>query len=563
MLLTLLTVGVLLRSAHIIASPLINGGQINIAPNISFSKRDSTGEQIFEDDKYTLSVTLNSNTYLPVLRTSWKGTINYVKQDTELLSYTICQFGSVNEDLYAGVIKAPGETYARVVVAMSETRQPWSIQEYTNTEFTCKDLTCRSNDFVQDATEVDFLFVSTGKQVHVFYSRADRSDNIIATWISIYDLGDLLPWGYMFAVGDVYSCADLPQVSISMEPSEQSTIGGSSITNTFARVISSINHNCAITIDVTSSLATLNIQNEQSSGSELPTVVVDQKIALAPVGVCLPSEWDNLPRDCGSKYCDSNVWFANTLRYNGPKPTRYTWTNLYYPFMMTEETTRFTQHYYAYYTPVGYTGFQPIDGGNIQIIFSTFTGDTVLHDTEHCKYGADGGAGISCKRQFPNIGPSEVFYIRIRREGKTTFVGEFIHDGNIFQVGKYEFNNPDDVDAPENKVIGFIENFTGTNKLNSCCDCAKLNAVIFGVFSTDAGGAFGTNMEVSQYGSTCTEEALHLGHEDYEFTTILPADNISGQLTASHIWKGWVESESRAWNSSFLSHLPSHITVAY
>ncbi|MFD4946748.1 hypothetical protein ACFVYE_13950 [Streptomyces sp. NPDC058239] len=81
--------------------------------------------------------------------------------------------------------------------------------------------------------------------------------------------------------------------------------------------------------------------------------------------------------------------------------------------------------YFAYYTTLEsgtrpYAGFQPkpVDAnGNhvLQAIFSSFNADATTTD-DHCTYGADGGAGVSCAVRFPYT-PGTMYSLVLKRAG--------------------------------------------------------------------------------------------------------------------------------------------------
>ncbi|MFE7263500.1 hypothetical protein ACFU9B_15820 [Streptomyces sp. NPDC057592] len=81
--------------------------------------------------------------------------------------------------------------------------------------------------------------------------------------------------------------------------------------------------------------------------------------------------------------------------------------------------------YFAYYTTLEsgtrpYAGFQPkpVDAnGNrvLQAIFSSFNADATTAD-EHCGYGADGGAGVSCAVRF-RYTPGTMYSLVLKRVG--------------------------------------------------------------------------------------------------------------------------------------------------
>ncbi|MEV7719019.1 hypothetical protein [Streptomyces sp. NPDC088184] len=79
--------------------------------------------------------------------------------------------------------------------------------------------------------------------------------------------------------------------------------------------------------------------------------------------------------------------------------------------------------YFAYYTTLEsgtrpYAGFQPkpVDANGthvLQAVFSSFNADATTTD-DHCTYGADGGAGVSCAVRFPYT-PGTMYSLVLKR----------------------------------------------------------------------------------------------------------------------------------------------------
>ncbi|MGW6154099.1 hypothetical protein ACWFRM_13325 [Streptomyces sp. NPDC055144] len=95
-----------------------------------------------------------------------------------------------------------------------------------------------------------------------------------------------------------------------------------------------------------------------------------------------------------------------TVRWTTGAPTPVTELTLPMSFESAPDASGI---YFAYYTTLEsgtrpYAGFQPkpaVDGKpTLQAIFSSFNANATTTDS-HCKYGADGGAGVSCAVQFP------------------------------------------------------------------------------------------------------------------------------------------------------------------
>lgn len=521
-------------------------GSVDITHRKDSITKNNTRSSVYNGD-YTLSVFTTGASYSDELATSWHGSISSLSKDVEIASYTIAQFENYNANLQAGVIKKRGWEFAKVVITLDKVfSSSWTATSYSP-DFMCAGYTCTSLYSITDQEDLHFGFTFSviKNVVYVFSKQLEGSTALIGMWENTEDLGGLFPWGYMFTVSNVALCTELPNLSFTMLPSYQIDNNGAIKYNDFEEVTTSIQHICNVQVEVDSQSAIVTMSPEAESNPEIIDV---PEIQSVPSSTCAASSWQTIKKDCdnGSKYCDSNVWFSANMHFPQSVPASDEWTNLYYPFMMTDQTERITQQYYAYYTPIGYTGFQPRTGGGVQFIFSTFSANTNPL-SENCHSGADGWSdGVSCSVTVDGIEANEVFYVRITRVGNgAVFQGEVLYKDRKVLIGKYSFDDASMVDSPSVNVPGFIENYTSSNKMNSCCDCRKADAVVFAPFSTDAGGSYGEEMSVGQYGSTCTPTSLHLGWKNYEFELEFE-DGVVVPIAGSHIWKGWQDADVRS-----------------
>nr|QKT21524.1 putative DUF3472 protein [Vesanto virus] len=512
--------------------------------NITYSEDVVLDERAaFNRNEYKLSVFSSNNRYSDRVETYWRGEIDELQKQVEINSYTSCQLEKNNARISAGVVKTEGELQARLVVTLEDAiASQWEVLAYSD-EFTCSGVTCTSVYAIKQSEDLEFGFVFSifGRAIYVFSKYIRGTSALIAVFGNVnYQIGQLIPWGYAFEMSDVSTCADLPTMRFVMEPSKLIDDENNEIVAAFDTVSSSIQHECDINVQVSAELAILTM--EPSAPLAQPIIENDVVIGSVNTRTCSPSSWANVKKDCseGTQYCDSNVWFNANLHFNNLILASDKWTNMYYAFMTTDTTDMVRQHYYAYYTPIGYTGFQPQSNGDIRFVFSTFSRNTnPLAST--CSPGADGGPGVSCAVRVSGISANEIFYIKISRVGEdAVFQGQVLHGNKQYLIGKYSFDDASMVDKPSSIATGFVENFISTNHMDSCCDCPKTDAVVFAPFSTDSDGAYGQEMFVGQYGSTCSANAFNLGYTNYDFDLVFEDGQVR-KLAAVHIWKGWVD----------------------
>lgn len=276
------------------------------------------------------------------------------------------------------------------------------------------------------------------------------------------------------------------------------------------------------------------------SANPLPYIATPAELPELGTGTCVHSQWQDVPRDCGESYCEPTGWFNYKFEYNEGSTTKAAWTNMYYPFMTTYHTSNETGYYYAFYTPIGYTGFQPKPNGELKLIFSSFSEYSYVVDSQLCSPGADYGSGTSCKTQISGLEPYKIYYIRVTRTGHNRFAAHVLTNEKVIaKIGEYAFMSKKGIRDLDG-FSGFIEDYVSTNHASACCQARRTDALIFAPFSTDFGNGFGKSMNAGIYGSTCNEEASNLNFTFHNYKVELPNNAGSGQLAAVHLSKGWV-----------------------
>lgn len=235
--------------------------------------------------------------------------------------------------------------------------------------------------------------------------------------------------------------------------------------------------------------------------------------------------------------------FHYQLQYKNGIPSTEEFTNMYYSIQFTPQTTLRREHYYAFYTPIGYTGFQPHSETEMNLVFSSFSPDSSVVDTTLCFNGADGGAGTSCSNLLTNFKPFDIYIIRIQKTGYAQYAAHLLDNfGNeLLKIGEYKFSNYTAITAVDdsNWNSGFIESFVD-NSWPNCCDIMRAQAFIFGPFSSDDNGAYATSFTFDKYGTTCSEQEMNLGYTNFNVSVLIPGSYTLTKSTSSLISLGWL-----------------------
>lgn len=238
-----------------------------------------------------------------------------------------------------------------------------------------------------------------------------------------------------------------------------------------------------------------------------------------------------------------NGLFKYSLTYRNGVPSPSEFTNMYFAIKFTPQTTFRREHYYAFYTPIGYTGFQPHSETEMNLVFSSFSADSMVVDSELCYKGADGGAGTSCSNLYTDLDHNAVYMIRIQKTGRAQYAAHLLDNSGVelIKIGEYKFNDYSKVTAVDGAWDqGFIESFVD-NKWASCCDVMRAQAYIFGPFSSDFGGGVANSFTFSKYGTTCSNSEVNLDYKGFDVVVAIPGIPTKQNLASGLVSIGWLK----------------------
>ncbi|KAG5932568.1 hypothetical protein E4U53_001261 [Claviceps sorghi] len=153
-------------------------------------------------------------------------------------------------------------------------------------------------------------------------------------------------------------------------------------------------------------------------------------------------------------------------------------------------------------TQLSYCGIQnrPNSGGKsiVHAVFSTFQGGSTTGD-RNCHYGADGGAGVSCSKEF--VGNyNAVYNIVIKHVSGTTWRGTAVDTSTGKSVHIGSFTLPSSAGGILSSQVGFVEYFPWNAGTHQCRNLPKTAVTMYDPFSRTPGAGVGRIGKPYEYG---------------------------------------------------------------
>lgn len=493
-----------------------------------------TPREIITNGEYFAHLGIDWTNYGDVLSFEWVGVVNDIQNAVAFESSSVVQLQHENPQLYVAVFKASGDDQFYLEV--------WSDPNpnLLSTESQAADVSCTENRCSKpvDLTTLQTLklnFILAGNDILVRMSQQGTSINAVRIRFEEAITG-LAPSYHEFALSKVASCNDLPSLHTRVTVPKLMTLDtGALLQTSFNAVSTSVESTC--NVKLTSNATTVSLAIVPTS-NEMPAITGIPPISKPPTA-CNPIEWEDVIKDAagGTLYSGGTGWFS----YKFDSIANDQWQNIYYPIMFTEYTHPEIDHYYAFYTPVGYTGYQPHPNAHMKLIFSSFSADA-YPISSNCHRGADSySGGTSCSTQIENWQPYEVYFIHVHRINSTAVEAFFLRDGYAPElIGSYFFLQESSIKALDGNS-GFIEDFDYSEpSFQSCCTISHAEALIFGMFTTDEGGKVSTDMDAGQYGCSCPIQATNTISKFYSTQLTLPGSDQPLELPAVLLRRGWL-----------------------